>query len=394
MRTYHMPTKIISGIGVLGGIADHAASLGMRRPMLVTDPVIRETPFFAEALDRMSQTAEEVTIFDGCGVDARLHHIDTEAARAADAACDGVIGIGGGSVICTAKGIAIAARNGASLERLKGIYSFEEPLPMIMVPTTAGSGSEVSQWTLVKDDATHRKFSVGGPQAFPQLAILDPVTLSTLPPRPAAMAGVDALCHAVEAYFSREASEITDAMALAAARSQFTNLIPAIKDGTEDARLACLVASSMANIACGSARLGLGHALSMPLEAHFDLPHAHGVGPFLLTILDHNAAVAPERVCNLALALGILTGDNVGENVARLQTALEGFFETLDLPARIPSDGIDRTRLEEMAVHSITSLSRGRTPEQPVTTQTEIICPNIRATTVAEGVALYERTLA
>jgi alcohol dehydrogenase len=145
--------------------------------------------------------------------------------------------IGGGSVMCTGKGIAIVATNNKPMAECTGVGKFDrKALPMIMVPTTAGSGSEVSQWTIVKDEERHLKLLGGGPLSFPDAAILDPVTLRSLPMHVAALPAVDALTHGVEAYFSGIGSPITDALAIAAVRLQFGSLRASINSDDEDAR--------------------------------------------------------------------------------------------------------------------------------------------------------------
>ena len=192
---------------------------------------------------------------------------------------DGVVCIGGGSVMCTGKGVAIVATNNKPMRDCTGVGRFStKALPMIMVPTTAGSGSEVSQWTIVKDEERHLKLLGGGPLSFPDAAVLDPVTLGSLPMHVAVLPAVDALTHGVEAYLSGIASPLTDAVALAAVRLQAGSMRASINSDDPAAREENLVASCMANVACGNARLGHAHALSLPLEGQLDLAHPVGVG--------------------------------------------------------------------------------------------------------------------
>jgi alcohol dehydrogenase class IV len=391
---YFMPTRIVAGHGVLRNLPGLLSELGVRKPMVFTDPAIAKTSFFQLALDDLANAGVAFDLSDQCPVDARLTHMDAEARRMIDAGIDGVVGIGGGSVMCAAKGAALAATNGGAVGPLRGRFSFaHDPLPMIMVPTTAGSGSEASQWTVAKDDIEHRKFSVGGPQNFPRVAILDPVTLETLPPRVAALAAIDALTHAVEAFFTNMTSPISDALALDAAGRLFRSLRESILGNDPEARLDNLVGSTMANMACTNAGLGLCHSLSSPMESTFNIVHAVGVGALLPRVLAFNAEAAPERARAIATAFGVAPDGPLEVVTRRAVTALEALYADLGLPSRIDPDLIDVSRIEEMAVLAVTAISRGRKPVGPITADTTILCPNLRAGTVADGIRLYEASI-
>ena len=191
ITTFYMPTRIVAGQGSLDTIGAVARDLRMSRVLLVSDPVISKQDFHARALSALEEAGLKVSRFDECGIDARCSHIDDQGERVRREGIDGVICIGGGSVMCTGKGIAIVATNRKPMRECTGIGQFDHrALPMIMVPTTAGSGSEVSQWTIVKDEERHLKLLGGGPLSFPDAAILDPITLRSLPMRIAALPAV------------------------------------------------------------------------------------------------------------------------------------------------------------------------------------------------------------
>ena len=147
----------------------------MTKALVVSDPVISAQAFHADALAALGEAGIAAARFDGCGIDARCSHIDEQGGRVRREGIDGVVCIGGGSVMCTGKGVAIVATNNKPMRDCTGVGRFDKKaLPMIMVPTTAGSGSEVSQWTIVKDEERHLKLLGGGPLSFPEAAILDP----------------------------------------------------------------------------------------------------------------------------------------------------------------------------------------------------------------------------
>lgn len=400
ITTFFMPTRIVAGAGALATIGALARDIKMSRVLVVSDPVISAQKFHADAITRLKEAGLVVARFDDCGIDARCSHIDDQGERVRREGIDGVICIGGGSVMCTGKGIAIVATNNKPMRDCTGVGRFDrKALPMIMVPTTAGSGSEVSQWTIVKDEERHLKLLGGGPLSFPDAAILDPVTLGSLPMRVAALPAVDALTHGVEAYLSGIASPLTDAIALGAVREQYGSLRASINSDDPAAREANLVASCMANVACGNARLGHGHALSLPLEGHLDLPHPYGVGVLLPHVITFNLAVLPHKVRPLAEALEVDTmGLTRSEMIEACAENIRALYADIDFPEHFTPEQLPRQRVREMAERSVPGLYAGIAAQDfdPASTNdhTVIACPSARKMTVAQAQAIFERCLA
>ncbi|GGE22654.1 alcohol dehydrogenase [Aureimonas endophytica] len=399
ISNFYMPTRIVAGQGSLATIGRLARDLKMSHVLVVSDPVISNQDFHAAALASLAEAGIEIARFDECGIDARCSHIDAEGRRVRQERIDGVVCIGGGSVMCTGKGIAIVATNDKPMAECTGVGKFDKKaLPMIMVPTTAGSGSEVSQWTIVKDEERHLKLLGGGPLSFPDAAILDPVTLRSLPMRVAALPAVDALTHAAEAYFSAIGSPITDALAIHAVGLQYGSLRASINTDDETAREANLVASCMANIACGNARLGHGHALSLPLEGHLDLPHPYGVGVLLPHVVAFNLAVLPDKVKPFAEALKVetqgLTRAGIIEGCAE---AIRDLYRDIGFPERFTPEQLPGARVREMAERAVPGLYAGIAARDfdPKSTNdhTVIACPSARKMTVRQAEEIFERCL-
>ena len=400
ITTFYMPTRIVAGSGSLATIGKLARDLGMSRVLVVSDPVISAQPFHADALAALADAGIATARFDECGIDARCSHIDAEGERALRESIDGVVCIGGGSVMCTGKGIAIVATNRKPMAECTGVGQFDRTaLPMIMVPTTAGSGSEVSQWTIVKDEVRHLKLLGGGPLSFPDAAVLDPVTLASLPMHVAALPAVDALTHGVEAYLSGIASPLTDAVALGAVRLQYGSLRASIASDDQQAREDNLVASCMANVACGNARLGHGHALSLPLEGQLDLPHPYGVGVLLPEVVAFNLAVLPVKVKPLAEALQVETaGLTRSETIAACADSIRALYDDIGFPKRFTREQLPRERVHEMAQRAVPGLYAGIAARDydyaTATSRTVIACPSARRMTVEQAEAMFERCLA
>ena len=392
---YLMPTRIVWGEQALAGLGPAVAGLGAGNVLVVTDPVIEAQAFCAAAIESLREAGLAVSVFNACGIDARLSHIDHQAARCRKDGIGAVVCIGGGSVMCTGKGIAIVATNGTSLRDHLGAGNFDRPaLPMVMVPTTAGSGSEVSQFTIVKDDERHLKLLAGGPLSFPAIAILDPVVLTTLPKAAAVLPAVDALTHAIEAYLSDLATPLTDALALEAARLQAASMRASILDGDVAARGRNLLASAMSNIACGNARLGHAHALSLPLEGHLDLAHPLGVGTLTPWTMQFNAEAAPDKGRRLAEALGAETrGLTPAEAIEAGRDALFRLYDAIGFPRVLTAAQLPPERCAEMARLAVPGLYAPSTPGH-IDERTPIAAPAIRKMTVADAVSIYERCVA
>lgn len=400
ITSFYMPTRIVAGAGALATIGSLARDLGMSNVLVVSDPVISAQTFHATALASLGEAKIRLSRFDECGIDARCSHIDNQGERVRRDGIDGVICIGGGSVMCTGKGIAIVATNHKPMRECTGVGRFDrKALPMIMMPTTAGSGSEVSQWTIVKDEERHLKLLGGGPLSFPDAAILDPATLASLPMRVAALPAVDALTHGVEAYLSGIASPLTDAIALGAVRQQYGSLRASINSDDPAAREANLIASCMANVACGNARLGHGHALSLPLEGHLDLPHPYGVGILLPHVITFNLAVLPQKVAPLAEALEVDTmGLTRAEMIGACAENIRALYADIGFPEQFTAEQLPSQRVREMAERAVPGLYAGIAAQDfdpaSANDHTLIACPSARKMTVAQAQTMLERCLA
>jgi alcohol dehydrogenase class IV len=400
ISNFYMPTRIVAGQGSLGEIGKLARDLKMSKVLVVSDPVLAKQSFHADAIAALTDAGVKPDQFNECGIDARCSHIDEQGERVRREQIDGVVCIGGGSVMCTGKGVAIVATNNRPMAECTGVGKFDrKALPMIMVPTTAGSGSEVSQWTIVKDEQRHLKLLGGGPLSFPDAAILDPITLRSLPMHVAALPAVDALTHGVEAYFSGIGSPITDALAIESVRLQYGSLRASINSNDEKARENNLVASCMSNIACGNARLGHGHALSLPLEGQLDLPHPYGVGVLLPHVIAFNLPVLADKVKPLAEALKVdTTGLTAKETIQAAAQAVFDLYDDIDFPRRFTPQQLPTDRVREMAQRSVPGLYAGIAAHNfdhtTATGRTVIACPSARNMTVAQAEAIFERCLA
>jgi alcohol dehydrogenase class IV len=386
-NTFFCPTRLIYGQDALKQLPALLNSAGLMRPMLVSDPIISKTTAY-EIVERGLRDANvSFLTFNECGIDARVAQVDAQSVIAKENGVDCVIALGGGSVLCTGKGIAITTPNFETVRQAEGILKPSvKPLPMIMIPTTAGSGSEVSQFTIIKDDERHRKFVTGGPSAFPQIAILDPVVLKSLPKGPAAVSAVDALTHGIEAIFSKQATSLTDAIAVKSLELLVGCLRKSILDCDPQAQATNLLAASMANIACGNTRLCLAHSLGEPLGGICHIPHGIAVGVLMPHVLAFNAAETPDRVARVAEAFGL---SRERRSINDLLGEMRRLYADIGFPRCLTAEQLDPSKIDQLSRETVTGLYGGGSRPEDATDETLVPSPNVRQATVADVAKIY-----
>jgi alcohol dehydrogenase class IV len=282
-RQFRAGTQIVAGLGCVGDrLAGELAALGARRPAVVFDAGFAAAGLLEPVLAAAGEV--ELHLADPVGVDPDLAAAEALAGAAIEAGCDSVLAVGGGSALCAAKAVAMRLRNEGPLEHYAGVGNLpRDPAPTVAIPTTAGSGSEVSTVVVLHDERLDQHLVIRGEGYEPEVALLDGTLLRTLPRDPLIFAALDALSHAYEALWARGASRFTDAMALAAA-PLIRDHLPAALEHSDEALQTLLEASAMANLAGGNARLALIHALTSAPDVH--LPHGYQNG----VLLPHVAA--------------------------------------------------------------------------------------------------------
>ncbi|HEX4730210.1 MAG TPA: iron-containing alcohol dehydrogenase [Solirubrobacterales bacterium] len=303
-RRFRAGTLIVAGLGcVEARLADELAELGAAKPAVVYDAGFAAAGLLEPVLAAAGEV--ELHLCDPVGVDPDIATAERLAEAAVEAGADSVLAIGGGSALCAAKAVAIRLRNPAPLERYAGIGNLpHDPAPTVAVPTTAGSGSEVSTVVVLHDERLDQHLVIRGEGYEPEVALLDGTLLRGLPDAPLLYAALDALSHAYEALWARGASRFTDAMALAAA-PLIRDSLPAALEHEDAALQTLLEASAMANLAGGNARLALIHALTSAPDVH--LPHGYQNGVLLPHVAAFNEPVlsdpARREIANLPALL-------------------------------------------------------------------------------------------
>ena len=348
-------TRVIAGRDLLQGIGFEFAKEGAKRPLVVTDEVIRGTGLVDKVEAGLSDGGMEAAgIFDEVPQDSSTHVVARLAERAKEAGADSFLAVGGGSVMDTAKAANVLFVHGGGIRDWEGFYGLPreddglgKPLPLAplaCIPTTAGTGSEVSFAAVVKDPDENLKMEVADFPMFPELAVLDPESTSTLPPAIAASTGMDAMTHAIEGFVSSEWNPHGDAYALQALRLIHANLERAVNDTSdEEARGNMLVAASLAIVPTGSGALGITHSMSHPCGGHYGVPHGVANAINLPHSIRFNVAGGSDiadRYRDVAELLGVESGGSDAEVGDALATHVSDLRESLGLPGRLSEVGV------------------------------------------------------
>ena len=352
---FYQPTRIVFGAGVVRDLALECKRLGVERAVIVTDKVLRER---TDVVSRVQAAlgARCAGIYDGVIPDTSVQTIDQGAAFAKQKGCDGLISVGGGSSIDTAKGIAIVLTMGGGIRDHQGSQSLgRKQTTHIAVPTTAGTGSEVSQYAVVKDHEAHEKMHYADDHIVPDTAVLDPEVTLGMPRGLTAATGADALTHAIEAYQSINRNPMSDTLALGAIRLIAQYLAKACEDGSDlVARGQMLVAANLAGMAFNASGVGLVHAMAHIVGARYGVHHGTANAICLPHVMRFNADELSARLRDIADALGIDVRGMSDEAAAQAASdAVLKLNARIGLPAHLREVGVPENELDACAEQSL-----------------------------------------
>jgi alcohol dehydrogenase class IV len=363
------PGLISFGAGALAGIGDVLKKVGVTRPLVVTDRGLVSTAVFGALRTALTRAGVGFGVFSDTVSDPDLTAVEAgaQAFRAGD--FDGFIGFGGGSAMDTAKAINLFLHSDGDIRSWRVPNAPIMPtLPLVCVPTTAGTGSEVTRGIVITDPQTHEKMVFMGLACLPRAAVIDPELTAELPARIAADTGLDALTHAIEAYVSRKRNAHTDAMALSALRLIGPNLVEACMSRSATAREAMMLGAAHAGMAFSNASVGLVHGMSRPLGSFFKMPHGMSNAVLLADVTAFSIPAAPDRYAAIARTIGFAADDTTDEAAGtKLVNGLRALARTLKVPT--PAEfGIGKTEYFEkipvMVSQAIASGSPANNPRQ------------------------------
>jgi alcohol dehydrogenase class IV len=376
IATIALPRQLRVGPGASRELGDVIRSLQRRRALVVTDAYLRDSGVVDRVVGSLGPGIG-AAVFAGTVPDPTDVCVKAAAAVLRDGAFDCVVGLGGGSPMDTAKAAAILVASGGRMRDYRAPAQTDDAsLPIVAIPTTAGSGSECTRFTVITDTETSDKMLCAGLAFLPAAALVDHELTLSMPPRLSADTGVDALTHAIEAYVSRRANPFADALALIAMRSIFHNARRVYEaPGDHKARAAMMLAATQAGIAFSNSSVALVHGMSRPLGAHFRLAHGLSNAMLLPAVTDFSIDGAPDRYATCARALGVASEHDPDATAClALVDALAALNDALGVPTPA-SCGIDRGRWDEltplMAEQALASGSPADNPRMPSAEQVE-----------------------
>lgn len=301
-----LPTKVVMRKGVRFETGKYLQESALRHVLIITDKGIKQAGLLDDIYASLAKYSITYDEFDDVKPNPRDEDCDFAANQFRDKAIDGILAIGGGSAIDTAKAVSIVYTNGGSVTDYEGAFTVKaNPLPMICIPTTAGTGSEVTFFSVITDTKRKFKMSILDHKIGPKLALLDTELTASLPASIAASTGMDALTHAIEAYTCKAANPITDGLALHAISLIRRNLVEAVHGSdNERARENMLIGSLIAGIAFGNSDIGSVHCISEAIGGMYDTPHGVANAIFLPYVFKHNSMADIKRHADVGYALG------------------------------------------------------------------------------------------
>jgi alcohol dehydrogenase len=353
ISSFFCPTHIYMGPSSHRKLPELLSEFRCERLFLTMDAALRQTDFAQSLLALLEGAKIAVSLFTEIEPDPSAFTVEKAFAQARAGNPNVILAVGGGSTIDVAKAVAILSTNGGRIHDYEGIERFKTPpLPLIAIPTTAGTGSEVSGSCVITDTEKQLKMSIRHASLNPaRIAILDPLALRTIPPHVACHAGLDAFVHAFESFISRDANPFTDAINLEAIALISTNLRPFVANpANDDAALKMLCGSALAGMAFGQTGLGNVHCMARFVGARFHLPHGLSNALCPPTVARFNMIANPAKYAKVAKAMGCDVAHRPELDAAR--TAVQAIAELcldLGIPPRLRDVGVTDDSLEDMA---------------------------------------------
>lgn len=353
----NQPTSIRFGVNAINDLPEMVREAGGSKVLLVMDPGLESAGIADTITAPLTDAAVPFEVYNQVDPEPGLKLADKGAKVAKKAKADCVVGVGGGSAMDVAKAISILLTNGGKAEDYLGLGKIKKPgVPKIMVPTTAGTGAEVTFTAVFINEKTKSKGGMNGDPLYPDAALLDPALTVTLPPKVTAAPGIDAFTHALEAYVSTQSHQISDMYAMEAMDLICNNLGKAYANGDNiEARSAMLMGSLLGGKALATAGVGLVHAMAYPLGGMFGIPHGLANAVLLPYVIDYNIIGDPEKFAVIADLMGCDTEGMGVREAARC--AVEAVYELnadVGIPASMSVLGIQRDKIPEMAKIALT----------------------------------------
>lgn len=376
-RTFMIPPILITGSGSSEKVGEESKKLGVKKGLIVTDEVLSKLGMLDGVKKSLSESKIQFAIYDKISTEPTVDYVKEGLKTYKENSCDFLLAVGGGSAIDTAKAISIMVTNPGSIEDYKGLNKVtQKGAPLVAIPTTGGTGSEVTVFTIITDTKTDVKMLIGSPYIMPRVAIVDPLLTLSCPRGLTAAVGIDALTHAIEAYVSVKAQPMSDIFCLSAIELISGNLRQAWANGNNvEAREKTMLGALQAGIAFSNASVALVHGMSRPIGAYFHVAHGASNAALLGVVAEFSLIGNPLRYAHIAKAMGEnITGLNDLEAAQLAAKAIKQLIKDVKIPS-LKALGVDKEKLDQlaprMAEDAIASGSPGNNPRQA--TKDEIV---------------------
>ena len=380
LAEFNTPAAVIVGAGAVAQLGAQIQRLRCARVLIVADPFLVKSGLVSSLTQTLRDDALFVTVWDGVQPDPTDVNVRAVVAELAEHACDVIVVVGGGSALDTAKAAAVLITNGEPLSAMEGAGKVRRPgLPVIAIPTTAGTGSEVTKVAVITDTERDVKMLLLDPHVLPTVALVDFTLTLSMPRALTAHVGIDTLTHGIEAYVSRRATPLSDPLALRCIQLSAENLEAACDDpANRAARANMMLAATLGGMAFTNSSVALVHAMSRPIGALFHVPHGLSNAVLLPTVVRYSLAGAPERYADVARAMGCATAsDSTASAGAKLLGRLEALNDNLNVPRLRDCVGVPRdpfySALTRMAGDALGSGSASHNPIVPDVEQIEAL---------------------
>ncbi len=369
-REFIIPQRVLIGSGSSAQVGGECVRLGFKKGLIVTDQVIVGLGILDGIKKALGQNNVQFVVYNGVATEPTIDHIAEGLNIYKENNCDFVMAVGGGSTIDAAKAISIMAANPGSVEDYVGLDKVtSRGIPIVAIPTTAGTGSEATVFTIITNTKTNVKMLIGSPFAMPKVAIVDPLLTIHCPRELTAVVGIDALTHAIEAYVSIKAQPMSDIFSLSAIKLISGNLREAWADGSNvEARERTMLGSFQAGVAFCNSSVALVHGMSRPIGAYFHVPHGASNAALLSIVTEFSLSGNPSRYAHIAETMGEditgLTDLAAAELAAK---AVKRLITDVEIPS-LQELGVEKAQLDRLAMKmtedAIASGSPGNNPRQ------------------------------
>lgn len=375
LRKFVAP-EFVFGIDARKLTGRYARNFGARKVLVVTDPGVMAAGWTNDVLGYLGEAGLDHALFSSVTSNPKAEEVKAGAELYQREGCNAIVAVGGGSPMDCAKGIGIVSTNKRDILEFEGVDKVDHSIPpLICVPTTAGSAADVSQFAIITDAGRGVKFAIISKMIVPDVALIDPATTATMSADLTACTGMDAFCHAIEAFVSTAHSPITDVHALQAIRLVTANLLPVMHEPDNlSLRGRMMLASLQAGLAFSNASLGMVHAMAHSLGGQLDAPHGECNAILLPHVVEFNFEAVPERYLEIGGAIGLeLGGMALAEARSAIVSALVRLAERAGVSHTLGRLGVSRSHIPELAQKAMNDPCIFTNPRQPARRDLEAI---------------------